>query len=418
LASPALTGAPTINGSDALSQAVGNATFVPSVIITGAGVDPTGITDSTAAIQAILSGAGGKTAYLPPGIYLVTASLTVPYNTSLLMAPNATLKANAAIAGALLQLGDYTNAWRGQTCIGGIVDCHGLANDGVFAPLSVNSKIRDTVVYNPNRHGFVAGDLGATGPSYELDVYGVKVDANLAVGFRLPPAGSFGVWLRNCFDSNVTSSVVVNQETGFRNDKNDNVFTNCHAYGLGGAAYNPTTGYDDNGSDNGYVNCRVDSPALYGMRFRTPYRWRVLGGFINNIAASPAPDNVIVAIHADVANSQGSVLGVDILGTAATGRIAKDYDGNVGPTGALFRAYGNQINNVVLTNLTPDVIDSLNVTNLRLSGAATRIIMSAGNPSGSYGANAGDLLIRTDTPAVANQRLYMCSGGTVWTAIA
>jgi hypothetical protein len=41
-----------------------------------------------------------------------------------------------------------------------------------------------------------------------------------------------------------------------------------------------------------------------------------------------------------------------------------------------------------------------------------------GNPNGVVIGLAGDYWFRTDTPATANQRIYICTGGTSWTALA
>ena len=40
-----------------------------------------------------------------------------------------------------------------------------------------------------------------------------------------------------------------------------------------------------------------------------------------------------------------------------------------------------------------------------------------GTPNGNIIGLAGDFWFRTDTPATANQRIYICTGGTSWTAL-
>jgi len=64
----------------------------PWVDVLAYGADPTGVTDSTAAIQGAASAAAGGVLYFPPGTYLVSGSstITVPSNTDL--RGNATVK--------------------------------------------------------------------------------------------------------------------------------------------------------------------------------------------------------------------------------------------------------------------------------------------------------------------------------------
>jgi hypothetical protein len=95
LASPALTGAPTINGSDALSQAVGNATYVATCGLSGG-------LDDAAFIQSLLTASrlagGGLVKGLPGQSYVLGATLIVGSNTTLdFSGCTLTLKAGNAV---------------------------------------------------------------------------------------------------------------------------------------------------------------------------------------------------------------------------------------------------------------------------------------------------------------------------------
>jgi parallel beta-helix repeat protein len=61
----------------AATPAALDATFVKTVSLEGAGIDPTGAADSTVAIQAKLDGAANAQVYLPAGTYKVSATVTV-----------------------------------------------------------------------------------------------------------------------------------------------------------------------------------------------------------------------------------------------------------------------------------------------------------------------------------------------------
>lgn len=47
----------------------------------------------------------------------------------------------------------------------------------------------------------------------------------------------------------------------------------------------------------------------------------------------------------------------------------------------------------------------------------TDILSGSGSPNGSVSGTSGDYYFRTDTPSTANQRIYVCTGGTSWTGI-
>ena len=63
------------NPASATSVSLGS-TYVPGVMLVGAGIDPTGVTDSTAAVQAIITANPGRVLNLPAGVYQIT-SLTL-----------------------------------------------------------------------------------------------------------------------------------------------------------------------------------------------------------------------------------------------------------------------------------------------------------------------------------------------------
>lgn len=92
--------------ADKLDTATASATYVPSVVATGSGIDPTGVAASTG-LQAKVTAAAGGEVFLPRGTYLLGASLNVPANTTV-RGNGATLKlANGANVN-LVQIADVS----------------------------------------------------------------------------------------------------------------------------------------------------------------------------------------------------------------------------------------------------------------------------------------------------------------------
>lgn len=90
-----------------LSDASLRADFVSAVVVAGAGIDPAGATDSTAAIQAKLDSlTSGGIAIFPPGIYSVASTLTLSKsNVTITGQPGAQIRPSASPSGALKSAG-------------------------------------------------------------------------------------------------------------------------------------------------------------------------------------------------------------------------------------------------------------------------------------------------------------------------
>jgi hypothetical protein len=106
--------------SGRLSEESMTATRPTLINVAGAGIDPTGATDCTAAIQSIFSGAtSGQVVNLPPGIYL-TAGLRLPSGV-ILNGHGATLKAPLGTAGPILTVSvAYGTKISGVTFVGNL----------------------------------------------------------------------------------------------------------------------------------------------------------------------------------------------------------------------------------------------------------------------------------------------------------
>lgn len=97
------------------------AKYVGAVVITGAGIDPTGATDSAAAIQAKINTAAtlGAKAYLPEGTYTLATRLNLPTNTELEGAGHTSVLhfTMTTVAENCIQNTDYAGASGGNTNI-------------------------------------------------------------------------------------------------------------------------------------------------------------------------------------------------------------------------------------------------------------------------------------------------------------
>lgn len=315
------------------------------------GPAPTG-GDDTAALQAWLTGLAGFTGQLGGGTYRISAPLNLPATASLLVDPQTTIRATATMS-AMLNVASTTSQWIDQTLTGGLWDCNNLAASAIYVPYALNGQIRSLRWTNPTSHGVILGDTAAASTTHELIVSGLK--GNRTIG-AAPPAGSYGIWMKNAYDSVVENCIVVGAARSFRNDCNGNTFSSCHGYGLGGGALQyPVAVFSENGSDSEYRSCYADTPSAYGWEIlANAWRTRILGGLVYlNI---DSPDNVVVGIHTVNANpNQLSILGVEFSGQTARNRLAKDYDGTVPAPGltAAGNLSGTAATNVAVANLAP-----------------------------------------------------------------
>lgn len=136
--------------------ALANEKFQPVTVLAGAGIDATGVADSTAAIQAKLNG-GGKDFFLPKGTYKVTSTLLIPAGSGF------TLRG----AGRDVTTINYTGTGNAITMDGpgdgtGISNFHlsdfslvgtGTAQDGIYLHQCYHGELQRLEVSGFGRHG-------------------------------------------------------------------------------------------------------------------------------------------------------------------------------------------------------------------------------------------------------------------------
>ncbi|MDQ1734132.1 MAG: trimeric autotransporter adhesin [Pseudonocardiales bacterium] len=356
-----------------------SSTYVPLRLDVGAGINAKtygakgdGTTDDTVAIQAAFTAAdaASSVAVIPPGTYLVSAQLNLPNNASLRM-HGATIRATATFTGALIVVGALTLRWRDKFIVGGYLDCNNHSDHAIEVMSGYTSDIDGVTWRNPNMHGLVVGNTGATKSTHEMRISRCKADKTIDVAVV---TGSIGIYATSfCYDSTFIDNVVVGPETSFQTDGSANTHIAGHGYGISVSAQFPKTVFKDSGSDNIYIGCYPDTPTLYGFWFTTAsFRWTIIGGRIYN--GSIGLDNTAIGIHIDQVGSDpntGTIIGVKVVGVDATHRWAADYDGYIGST--KLKVNGCVVSQVVIPSLTIDNAQTINASVLRMTGNAPTI---------------------------------------------
>jgi len=251
-----------------------------------------GATDDRAAFQAAFDCAADlrRGVYVPPGRYWISGTIVIRPKPSPEIPPTggeyqyqkpgptyrfdrqAMLRAMPHFRGeAMIALGDPVArgdaSWeaihRNSTLFGGVFDCNGEADVGIWITFCNDLRIYEAEVRNFRLHGFRAGSTHAAQRSYGAMFVGCKTTRDLVEA----PAGSAGIYFRNCGDSHALNCTICGVEVGVGGDDVwDSKFTNCHVW-------NSTThgdllyGFDVNG-DNVLSGCQVDGPFRYAYRFR------------------------------------------------------------------------------------------------------------------------------------------------------
>lgn len=296
-----------------------------------------GVADDTTPLTAWAAAGGGKLALSPGKVYLTTATLTVP-DGSQLDGHGATLKAAAVLAGPILS--SPSTLVRDGVVKNVTLACDNKAQTGLSLPCFAHYTISDVTVTDAAGHSVILGDTAAASTSYEAMVENLNIDrpSRSAV-----PAGSYGLWMRNAFDSEITQAVIVGADTGIRVDTDDNRFSNAHVWGYASAL--PSTCFDDNGNHNTWIGDVADSPSSIGFRIRKANSYTTLVG-VRAYLNSFGPDNAVTCLKADTFPSVYSVIGYDFQGQDGTHRFAVDFDSDLTRTPIII----GTSTNVVTTN--------------------------------------------------------------------
>lgn len=297
---------------------------LPLAVMSGTGIDLTGATDSGTAAQAKLTASAGRTVFFPAGTISTSVGLTVPFNCSVIFDSGAVIKARSTISGPLLVWGSASGTIAANTRVRdqkmsgpGVLDCNGLAANGLAVPTFLHSTVEDVTVREATSHPTIFGWSTGEGGN-ELTVRSIKVDRTQT---GTVPTGSYGVWVAaNVADSDFEDINSVGSDVCFRVDGQGNRFKSCHGWGWQSRL--PSVIFDDNGYNNEWANCEADTPVTYGFRMRG-FGWTILGGVVFN--GPFGSDNVVIGVKVDQGGPTASIVGTKFIGTSGH-RIASETD--------------------------------------------------------------------------------------------
>jgi hypothetical protein len=263
---------------------------------------------------------GGGTLELGDGVYEISKPLRLPVSVSLVMTPNAVIRARAGFKGdAVIIKGGgrkskftQTSGWiRGGVIDGGLQPLTGLRVEDVE-----RLEIADLEVLNATYKGIHVLTGG-----YEKNITRVRCDVDLNA--RYAP-GSIGIHYESG-DNKVILAHVIGYETGVRSDGASNWFTMIHVWNAeanqGPMLYN----FYCNGEHNTFDQCYADSPTIAGfyvnkahqsiMQCRVYYsRW--------------AKDISGTGFQITPEGKSGNYIG-NVLFADKEHRLAKAFDGNL-----------------------------------------------------------------------------------------
>lgn len=269
---------------------------------------------------AALEQRGGGTLELSDGVYAISQSLRLPTSVSLVMTPNAILRARPGFQGdAVLIKGGGNPSKFSETSgwiRGGIIDGGRQPLTGILVEDVPRLEIADLVVVNATYKGIHLLKGG-----YEKNITRVRCDVNLKTKYA---PGSIGIHYENG-DSKVILAHLIGYETGLRSDGDSNWFTLVHVWN-----YDPVQGpmlhcFYCNGNNDTFNQCYADSPTIAGfhvsqsnqsfMQCRVFYsRW--------------AKDNSGVGFLITPEGKNGNYIGTSLFAQEKH-RLAKAFDGNL-----------------------------------------------------------------------------------------
>jgi len=209
---------------------------------------------------AALEDYGGGTLELGDGVYTISQPLRLPDSVSLLMTPNAVIRAQAGFAGdAIIIKGGGRKSKFNETSgwiRGGVIDGGSQPLTGIRVEVLHRLEIADLVVVNATYKGIHLLKGG-----FEKNITRVRCDVDASTHYA---PGSIGIHYENG-DSKVILAHVIGYETGVRSDGSSNWFTAVHAWNNdlvhGPMLYN----FYCNGQNNTFNQCYADSPTTAGF---------------------------------------------------------------------------------------------------------------------------------------------------------
>ncbi len=264
---------------------------------------------------------GGGTLELGDGVYEIGKPLRVPLSVSLVMTPNAIIRARAGFDGdAVVIKGGgkesrftYTAGW----IRGGVIDGGRQPLTGLRVEKLHRLEIADLVVHNCTYKGIHLLKGG-----YETNLSRIRCDVDTKATAYAP--GSIGIHYERG-DSKVMLAHVIGYETGLRSDSGSNWFTMVHVWNV-----DPVQGplkycFYCNGSNNTFNQCYADSPTIAGFyvtkQHQSIMQCRV---YYSRWAKDNAGTGFLITPEGKYGNYMGNVLFAN-----KDHRLAKAFDGSL-----------------------------------------------------------------------------------------
>lgn len=269
---------------------------------------------------AALDARGGGTLELGDGVYEIDKPLRLPRSVSLVMTPNAVIRAKPNFQGeAVLVKGGGKYAVSSATAgwiRGGVIDGNRQPLTGILVEDLHRLEIADISVLNALFKGV---HLVKGGNESNLTRVRCDVDMKTPCG-----PGSIGVHVERT-DCKFHLVHVIGYETGVRSDAGSNWFSLVHVWN-----WEPTQGpmkycFHCNGGNNTFSQCYADSPTVAGFFITAPHqavmqcrvyfsRW--------------APDNTGAGFLMTDKGRHGTYIG-NVVFADKDHRLAKAYDGDL-----------------------------------------------------------------------------------------
>jgi len=415
-----------------------------SVSVLDFGADPTGTSDSTTAIQNCINAvqtAGGGTIVLPTGTYKISSTLTLSGAASVWMTGtwSSVIKnvgtGNAITAGNLSA--DQTVDIR---LLGFAIQGQAGTAHGIHFMRIHNARIEGVRVYSCGGDGI---HLDACYALWVIRVYsnnntgnglaaiaisGVGSDFLQVMGSRFLINGAKGIYIDNRLYGPAGQRVELNDiegnAIGFQMDIGS--ASNTEGFTLRGNYFENQTGYNVSmGEDGGtaVINCpNVESNSF---NFGTTTSAAAATRFGAAVRELTLLSNDFV--NSDLVVNSSVTLGM-VSGNKSNSTVPGGFDQNGGTTVTQLRLYQagggaysalSMSGGYVTMNYPQQWAGAVFPASANTGGgayqAACGLWAGTGAPNNSYG-QTGDYYFRSDTPATANQRVYVKSGGT-WTGI-
>lgn len=363
-----------------------------------------GVTDNAAAFRNAL--AQSSHVIIPPGNYLINSTVSLGSNQALEIQAGARIIAGVGLTNlAMFDTPVGTLVINPSIYGAGIIDCNDVAGYGFWPRYYIRVAISGIRISSALIAALKLGDTAAAGRSAEAQVSNISL---YRPSTSSVPASSYGLLEENSGDAQIFNAISQGYQTGFASCAGAaSAYSQCHAWSDPASGLMTQAFLDPGGCC--YINCLADSPSVYGWNI-TSFNTVLIGGRV--YCNSTVTDNTVIGIHYSQASPVSTIHGMQFIGTGGH-RLAKDTDLTV-PT-STFTSVGCKSTNVAAGFLTTDRVNFVQASSWFQPTGGAHIYSGTGAPTIS--ASSGDFWFRTDTPSTANQRLYVCTGTTNWTAI-